>query len=101
MVLRPNFTGARLTGGQLHLSGVSDERELGSLVGIQVFVSQGAEAAGGSAPAHGFVARANTPWTAVFDAPGIVAGPAMAIGVETHESPTTSIVWAEQVEIHQ
>jgi hypothetical protein len=102
MSLRPNFTDVRLTDGKVSVFGESNSDDLGDLVGIQVFVSQQAQAAGGSAQlATGFVAEAGSSWRAEFDAKGLVAGPAVAIGVETHRDPVTAITWAQPMEIRE
>jgi hypothetical protein len=100
MSLRPNFTDVRLADGKVSVFGESNSDDLSDLVGIQIFVSQDAQAAGGSAQiATGFVAETGSSWTAEFDAGGLVAGPAVAIGVETHKDPFTAITWAQSVEI--
>jgi hypothetical protein len=100
MPVRPNFTDVRLANGKVSVFGESNSDDLTDLVGIQIFVSQDAEAAGGSAQiATGFVAEAGSSWTAEFDAGGLVAGPAVAIGVETHREPVTAITWAQPIEI--
>jgi len=102
MAARPNFTDVRLSGANVQVFGESNPDDLADIVGIQVFVSQGAQAAGGPAPiATGFVARAGSSWQAEFDSNGLVAGPAVAVGVETHSAPITTISWAEAVEIRQ
>lgn len=102
MAAKPNFTDVRLSGAKVTVFGESNKDDLADIVGIQVFVSQGAQAAGGPAPiATGSVARAGSTWQAEFDSNGIVAGPAVAIGVETHSSPVTTITWAEPVEIRE
>jgi hypothetical protein len=100
MPARPNFTDVQLNGNKVKVFGVSQENDLADLVGIQVFVSQEAQAAGGAVRmAAGFVAQKGSPWSAEFDNDGLVAGPAVAIGVETHSQPFTSITWAQPVEI--
>ena len=100
MPARPNFTDVRLADGKVSVFGGSNSDDLSDLVGIQVFLSQAAQAAGGSAQiATGFVAEAGSSWTAEFDAGGLVAGPAVAIGVETHKDPFTAITWAQPIEI--
>jgi hypothetical protein len=100
MSLRPNFTDVRLADGQVSVFGESNSEDLGDLVGIQIFVSQTAEAAGGPAQiAQGFVPESGSNWRAEFDAGGLVAGPAVVIGVETHSDPVTTITWAQPIEI--
>ncbi len=100
MSLRPNFTDVQLSGNKLEAFGESNPDDLADIVGIQVFVSQQAQAAGGSAHiATGFVAEAGSSWSAELDNKGLVAGPAVAIGVETHSEPFTAITWAQPVEI--
>ena len=102
MPARPNFTDVELDGNKLKVFGESDGNDLDDLVGIQVFVSQAAKAAGGSPHiAMGFVAQAGAAWTAEFDKKGVVAGPAVAIGVETHSDPFTAITWAQPVKIEE
>ena len=102
MSLRPNFTDVRLADGTVSVFGESNSEDLSDLVGIQIFLSQDAQAAGGSAEiATGFVAETGSSWTAEFDAGGVVAGPAVAIGVETHKDPFTAITWAQSVEIQE
>jgi hypothetical protein len=102
MSLRPNFTDVRLDDGKVSVFGESNSDDLGDLVGIQIFVSQEAQATGGSAQiATGFVAEAGSSWRAEFDAGGLLAGPAVAIGVETHREPVTAITWAQPVEIRE
>jgi hypothetical protein len=51
--------------------------------------------------AAGFISQKGSPWSAEFDSNGLVAGPAVAIGVETHSEPFTSITWAQPVEIEE
>ena len=100
MSVRPNFTDVRLADGKLSVFGESNSDDLSDLVGIQIFLSQAAQAAGGSAEiATGFVAETGSSWTAEFDAGGVVAGPAVVIGVETHKDPFTTITWAQPIEI--
>jgi hypothetical protein len=100
MPARPNFTDVKLNGNRIQAFGESVEDDLDDLVGIQVFVSQEAQAAGGAVRmAAGVVPVQDSPWTAEFDSNGLVAGPAVAIGVETHSQPFTSITWAQPVEI--
>jgi hypothetical protein len=100
MPARPNFTDVELKGNKLKAFGESDPKELGDLVGIQVFVSQAAKAGGGSPEvASGFVKQAGSAWTAEFDKQGVVAGPIVVIGVETHSDPFTTITWAQPFEI--
>lgn len=100
MPARPNFTDVKLNGNRIQAFGESVEADLDDLVGIQVFVSQEAKAAGGAVKmAAGVVPVKDSPWTAEFDNNGLVAGPAVAIGVETHSQPFTSITWAQPVEI--
>jgi hypothetical protein len=102
MSFRPNFTDVRLGDGKVRVFGESNSDDLGDLVGIQIFVSQQAQAAGGAAQlATGFVAETGSSWTAEFDSGGLVAGPALAIGVETHKAPFTAITWAQSVEIRE
>jgi hypothetical protein len=102
MPFRPNFTDVQLDSDKLQVFGVSHEDDLADLVGIQVFVSQQAQGAGGGPQmAAGFVAQKGSPWSAEFDSNGLVAGPAVAIGVETHSEPFTSITWAQPVEIEE
>jgi hypothetical protein len=102
MPARPNFTDVELSGNKVKAHGESAEADLADLIGIQVFVSQEDKAAGGAvkmAVAVGFVAQQGSPWTAEFDNNGLVAGPAVAIGLETHSEPFTAITWAQPVQI--
>ena len=102
MSVRPNFTDVQLNGDKLQVFGVSDGEDLADLVGIQVFVSQEAQAAGGAAQiAAGFVAQAGSSWSAELDNNGLVAGPAVVIGVETHSQPFTTITWAQPLQIQE
>jgi hypothetical protein len=102
MAARPNFTDVRLSDDKVRVFGESNSEDLSDLVGIQVFVSQEAQAAAGSARiAAGFVPEAGSSWVAEFDNDGLVAGPAVAVGVETHRSPVTAITWVQPVEIRQ
>jgi hypothetical protein len=100
MSFRPNFTEVRLKGSKVTAAGVSNKDDLDDFVGIQVFVSQEDQGGGGSAKvASGFLAQAGSSWRAEFDANGLTAGPAMAVGVETHSDPVTTIAWAQSVKI--
>jgi hypothetical protein len=102
MSFRPNFTDVQLNGDKLEVFGESNEDDLDNIVGIQVVISQEDKAAGGSAHiAAGFVPEATASWSAEIDSAGFVAGPAVAIGVETHSSPVTAITWAQLVEIQE
>ena len=102
MSARPNFTDVRLSGPKVRVFGESNSEDLGDFVGIQVFVSQQAQAAGGSARiVAGFVPEAGSSWIAEFDNDGLVEGPAVAIGVETHSDPVTAITWAQAVEVRE
>jgi len=90
----------QLNGDKVQTFGESNGDDLADLVGIQVFLSQEAQGGGGAPQvASGFVAQAGAAWSAEFDSNGLVAGPAVVIGVETHSQPFTSITWAQPVEI--
>jgi hypothetical protein len=100
MALRPNFTKVQLSGDKVTAIGESNSEDLSDLIGIQVIVRQ--EAAGGPATlATGFVAQAGSTWEAEFDANGLSAGPALAVGIENHSDPITTTWWVEQVEIEE
>jgi hypothetical protein len=100
MPARPNFTDVQLNGDKVKVFGESNETDLADLLGIQVFVSQEDKAAAGAVKmAAGFVAQQGSPWSAEFNNNGLVAGPAVAIGVETHSQPFTAITWAQPVQI--
>jgi hypothetical protein len=100
MGTRPNFTEVRLSGDKVTALGESNSKDLDDLVGIQILVRQEAQAGGGPAKlAAGFVAQAGSSWQAEFDANGLTAGPALAVGVETHSDPISTTSWVESVEI--
>jgi hypothetical protein len=102
MGTRPNFTEVRLSGGNVIALGESNADDLTDLVGIQVLVRQEAQAGGGAAKlAAGFVGQAGSSWEAEFDSNGVTAGPALAVGVETHSDPITTTSWVESVEIQE
>jgi hypothetical protein len=102
MAARPNFTKVQLSGDKVTAQGESDPDTLADFVALQIFVKQEAQAGGGAAKlATGFVPQASQSWEAEFDASGLVAGPALAFGVETHSDPMTAISWAESVEIEE
>jgi hypothetical protein len=102
MSARPNFTKVQLSGGKVTALGESNSDDLSDLIGVQVFVRQEAKAAGGPATlATGFVPQAGSTWEAEFDANGLSAGPALAVGIENHSDPITTIWWVEQVEIEE
>ena len=102
MGTRPNFTQVQLSGDKLTAVGESNSDDLSDLIGIQVFVRQESKAAGGQATfATGLVPQAGSTWEAEFDANGLGAGPALAIGIENHSDPMTTIWWVEQVEIEE
>jgi len=102
MAARPNFTDVELDGNNVRVFGVSVEEDLSDLVGIQVFVSQPAEAEGEPARiASGVVPQKVSPWSAEFDKGDLVAGPAVAIGIETHSTPFSAITWAQPVDIEE
>jgi hypothetical protein len=100
MPARPNFTDVQLDGDKVRVFGESNADDLADIVGIQVFLTQEGQGAGGSAKmAMGFVPVGSASWDAEFDANGLVAGPAAVIGVETHSTPFTTISWVQPVEI--
>jgi hypothetical protein len=100
MAFRPNFTDVQLKDDKVEVFGESRGDDLDDLVGIQVFVSQHDQAEEGAAHiATGFVAQAGSSWSAELDKGDLVAGPAIAIGVETHSTPFSAITWAQPVEI--
>jgi hypothetical protein len=102
MGTRPNFTEVRLSGDKVTALGESNDKDLDDLVGIQILVRQEAQGGGGAAKlAAGFVAQAGSSWQAEFDANGLTAGPALAVGVETHSDPISAISWVESVEIQE
>jgi hypothetical protein len=102
MPARPNFTDLRLKGGKVTAQGQSNSEDVDDIVAIQVLVRQEAKADGGKATlAAGAVPQAGSTWEAEFDANGLVAGPAMALGVETHSDPLSAISWVELVEIEE
>ena len=95
---KPNFTKVRLKGGNVTAQGES--QDTGDIVGIHVVVRQESKAEDGQATlAAGSVAQAGSTWEAHLDAKGLVVGPALAFGVETHSDPLTAISWTESVEI--
>ena len=107
MAFRPNFSGnVRLKGNKLTVAGLSNDYDVPNIVTIQVFVAQDAKGAGGGAEpdqqvAMGAVAQVGPNWTATISNAGLVAGPAVAIGIETHRKPFRTITWAQQVEIQK
>jgi hypothetical protein len=97
---RPNFTDVQLDGQNLKVFGQSHEEDLDDIVQIQIFVTQEGQGAGGETKvANGFVPVASESWDAEFDANGVNAGSATAIGVETHSTPFTTISWVQSVEV--
>jgi hypothetical protein len=102
MAAKPNFTKVRLAGGKVTVQGESNSQDLDDIVGIHVLVRQEAKAGEDQATlAAGSVAQAGSTWEAELDDKGFAAGPAMALGVETHSDPLTAISWAESVEIEE
>jgi hypothetical protein len=100
MSFRPNFTDVRLKGGKVSAAGESNKDDLADIIGIQIFVTQDAQDGGESAKvASGFLPQSGESWRAEFDANGLTTGPAMAVGVETHSEPMTTISWAQPVKI--
>ena len=93
MSSRPNFTGARLSGGRVVVRGQTDPEPEGDVVGIRVVLAQ----RGHTATDDVRIVAQN--WDVELSGEGFSAGPATAFGVETRRENATTITWAQTLEI--
>jgi hypothetical protein len=93
MPTRPNFTEARLSGGRMVVRGQTDPQPEGDVVGIRVVLSQARQSATGDVRTPG------EKWDVELPGEGFSAGPATAFGVEARRENSTTISWAQTVEI--
>jgi hypothetical protein len=93
MPSKPNFTGARMSGGRVVVRGQTDPEPEGDIVGIRVVLSQGGQTVDGD------VRSAGANWEVELPADGFSAGHATAFGVETRRENSTTITWSQGVEI--
>jgi len=93
MAFKPNFTDAHLAGDTVVVSGASSPEPAGDIVDIRVVLAQGERVD------RGVVAVVGENWNVHIPAGGFVAGTATAFGVETRREHSTTITWAEQVDI--
>jgi hypothetical protein len=93
MAARPNFTSARLAGGRVIVAGTTDVEPEGDVVGIRVTLSQGSKAVTGDVHILG------ENWNVELPGDGFTAGAATAFGVETRRENSTTITWAQTLEI--
>ena len=94
MSMRPNFTGVRHIGYAVVLAGRSDPEPRSDIADIRVVLTQG----GNVESAVVLRARSRT-WTVKLPSDGFVAGPAIAIGIETRRENSATLTWTQAVQI--
>jgi hypothetical protein len=94
MSVRPNFTDVNHSGDAVVLTGISDPEPSGDIVDIRVVLSQGERVESAVVETVG-----DAIWTVDVPSAGFVAGPAVAIGIETRRENSATLTWTQPVQI--
>jgi hypothetical protein len=106
MAFKPNFLGAQIDGGNVRVSGTSDDDDTDDILDIRVTLVQGKRIATESRVATDSVAKVTSVWNAflpIVDPEGkggdFEPGPVAAFGVEWRRTHATQITWAQSLTI--